>query len=97
MIRENRTLVSLNISWNKIICDSDPQNPENMIDVPQSEGELSEKNYDILFCLAQFIKYNKYLIHLDLSTCGLTETAVKYLCSFLTKAQALQCLHLDSN
>ena len=58
---------------------------------------LSARNVEILDCLAQFIKYNTYLVHLDVSNCGLIEPALKYLTSFLTKAQALQCLHLDNN
>lgn len=50
-----------------------------------------------LICLADFIKYNTYLVHLDVSNCGLKEDAVMYLSSFLTKAQALQVLHLSGN
>ena len=51
----------------------------------------------IINCLADFIKYNTYLVHLDVSNCGLKEDAVMYLSSFLTKAQALQVLHLSGN
>lgn len=63
-----------------------------MTDVP-----LSPYNEELLDCLAQFIKYNTYLVHMDVSNCGLIEPAIKYLAAFLTKSQALQCLHLDQN
>ena len=37
------------------------------------------------------------LVHLDLGYTGLTDPAIRYIISFLTKSQALQCLHLDGN
>ena len=58
---------------------------------------LSERNREILGCLSTFIKYNTYLVHLDLRNIGLTVAAIKYLTSFLNKAQALQILHLGGN
>ena len=58
---------------------------------------MSPENRERIDCFADFIKYNTHLVHLDLSNCGLIEPAVKYLVSFMTKAQALQCLHLTGN
>ena len=51
----------------------------------------------MLSCLSTFIKYNTYLVHLDLRNIGLNESGIKYIASFLTKSQALQCLHLGGN
>lgn len=48
-------------------------------------------------CLASFIKYNTNLVHLDLGNTGLCEFAISFIVTFLTKSQALQCLHLDGN
>ena len=36
-------------------------------------------------------------MHLDLRNVGLTEAGIKFISSFLNKAQALQCLHLGGN
>ena len=58
---------------------------------------LSERNTELLNCLTQFIKYNTHLVHLDLRNIGLTSPALKFLASFLNKAQALQSLHLGGN
>ena len=58
---------------------------------------LSERNTELLDCLAHFIKYNAHLVHLDLRNIGLITPAIKYLASFLNKAQALQSIHLGGN
>ena len=97
VIRDNRFLVNLTIAWNKLIEDQPAALTERQIEKGLTEVPLSAKNTEILDCLAQFIKYNTYLVHLDVSNCGLNEPALKFLASFLTKSQALQCLHLDNN
>ena len=58
---------------------------------------MSARNIDLLNCFTRFIKYNTYLVHLDLRNIGLIEPAIKNITSFLNKAQALQCLHLGGN
>lgn len=95
VIRENRSLVSLNLSYN-YFTESQPLNL-SQLEPGGSELLLSDKNASLLDCLAQFIKYNTYLVHMDLSNCGLSEAAVKFTASLLTKSQALQCLHLSNN
>ena len=70
---------------------------EWQIEEGYEEVPLSERNTELLDCLAHFIKYNTFLVHLDLRSIGLIEPAMKYLVSFLNKAQALQSLHLGGN
>ena len=81
-----------------MILDEQPTSlTESQIENGVKEVPLSAHNKKVLDCLSLFIKYNTYLVHLDLSNCSLIEPAVKYIASFLTKSQALQCLHLDGN
>lgn len=51
-----------------------------------TEVPLSRRNTQIIDHLASFIKYNTYLVHLDLSNCGLEKPAMEYLVTFLNKA-----------
>ena len=48
-------------------------------------------------CFKDFVKYNTYLVHLDLTETGLIEPAVKYLAALLRKSQGLRCMHLCGN
>ena len=48
-------------------------------------------------CFKDFIKYNTYLVHLDLTMTGLIEPAIKFIVALLRKSQALSCLHLCGN
>ena len=43
------------------------------------------------------LKYNKKLIHLDLSNTGLTPRMFELICSNLKKAMSLLSLHLSGN
>ena len=97
MIKENRFLQNLNISWNKIVEDQATSLTEQQIEDGYQWVPLSERNHELLSCLSTFIKYNTFLVHLDLRNVGLTEAGIKYISSFLNKAQALQCLHLGGN
>ena len=45
----------------------------------------------------EFIKYNPYLIHLDLQSCGLHEPAIRYIAKMLTRSQSLRSVHLCNN
>ena len=47
---------------------------------------MSPRNQELLTCLTQFIKYNTYLVHLDLRSIGLIVPAIKFIATFLTKA-----------
>ena len=97
IIRDNRQLVNLNISWNKILEDQTDKLTPKQIEMELTEVPLTNKNINYISCLAQFIKYNTKLVHLDLSNCGLITAALKQIASFLTKSQGLRCLHLDGN
>ena len=91
VIRDNRTLVNLSLSWNKLLYEQRVTSEADIErakqeGVPVEEIPLSKRNKEILDYLANFIKYNTYLIHLDLSNCGLIAPAIQYISSFLTKA-----------
>lgn len=44
-----------------------------------------------------FIKYNAFLIHLDLRQTGLMQPAIKLFGYQLTRASSLRCIHLCGN
>ena len=97
VVKENRLLQSLNISWNKILEDQATTLTEEQIEEGYEQVPLSERNREILSCFSTFIKYNTYLVHLDLRNVGLSVAGIKYVTSFLNKAQALQVMHLGGN
>ena len=86
VIKENRFLQSVNISHNKILEDQSSTLTEAQIEEGLEEAPLSPRNRELLMCLAQFIKYNTFLVHLDLRNIGLIVSAIKFIASFLTKA-----------
>jgi len=47
--------------------------------------------------LSKFIKYNKNLLHLDLSSTGLTENMLWQLGTALRRAKSLLAIHLSDN
>ena len=48
-------------------------------------------------CFMDFIKYNPYLIYLDLQSTGLHEPAIRYIAKMLTRSQSLRSVHLCNN
>ena len=97
VIKDDRQLVSLTLSWN-IFLEEQPIRPtEKQKKRGCTYAPLNKVNTKILDCLVEFIKYNTNLLHLDLSNCGLIEVAIQYLVSCLKKSQALQSLHFDGN
>ena len=86
VIKENRFLQSVNISHNKILEDQSTTLTEAQIEEGLEEAPLSPRNRELLMCLTQFIKYNTFLVHLDLRNIGLIVPAIKFITSFLTKA-----------
>jgi len=52
---------------------------------------------DMMLCFKNFVKYNCYLVALNLENTGLIEPAIKFLVGLLRKSQALRCLHLCAN
>ena len=48
-------------------------------------------------CFLEFIKYNPYLVHLDLQSCGLAEPALRFIGKMLTRSQSLRAIHLCNN
>ena len=52
---------------------------------------------ETMSCFKNFIKYNAYLISINLENTGLVAPAITYICSILRKSQGLRCLHLCAN
>ena len=121
-IKDNRTLVSLNISHNKILEDQpkvfkkkqnktieaeeeekngSPERPEEEKKQGDSESNenntLSQRNMETILNFKDFVKYNCYLVCLNLENTGLTSPAITFLSSLLTRAQSLRCIHLCAN
>ena len=86
VIKENRFLQSVNISYNKILEDQSSTLTEDQLEEGLEEAPLSPRNRELLMCLAHFIKYNTFLVHLDLRNIGLIVPAIKFITTFLTKA-----------
>jgi len=63
----------------------------------KTEVGLSQFNQQVVECFKDHIKYNTYLVHLDLKACGLIAPALKYLAALLRKSQALRVFHLNGN
>ena len=61
------------------------------------EVPLREENVETMNCFMDFIKYNPYLIHLDLTNTGLYEPALRYIAKMLTRSGSLQSIHLCNN
>lgn len=62
-----------------------------------TEAPLNNFNFEVMSCFKDFIKYNTYLVHLDLTMTGLIVPAIKYVSALLRRSQALSCLHLCGN
>ena len=65
---------------------------EGIVDV-----ELSTYNKEIMAKFKEFVKYNPFLIHLDLQQTGMMVPAIKEIGNLLTRAQSLRCIHLCGN
>lgn len=59
--------------------------------------KLDEYNQSLLDNLSRFIKYNKSLIHMDLSYTRLDEMMVKALGTALRRAKSLVAVHFTGN
>ena len=94
VVKENKSLVSLNISHNKILESQPKPTPK---EIETNTTKLTKHNEKVLSCFKDFIKYNIHLVSLNLENTGLTEPAVAYLGSLLRKSQGLRCLHLCAN
>mmetsp|Transcript_33978 Transcript_33978/g.41913 ORF Transcript_33978/g.41913 Transcript_33978/m.41913 type:complete len:144 (+) Transcript_33978:688-1119(+) len=93
-LRDNRNLVCLNISYNKIL---EPQADPTGKPFSNESWELSKFNQDVVNCLKTFIKYNLNLVTLNLENTGMNAQAIALVASLLRKSQAIRCLHLSAN
>ena len=96
-ISVNRFLTQLSLS-NNVLLEEQPTSltAQQIID-EKTEVELTSFNLEVITCFKDFIKYNIFLVHLNLEHCGLIGPAIKYIAALLRKSQALRCLHLCGN
>ena len=95
VIKDNRRLVTLNISYNKIL---EPQpNPTSSEPFSDASWNLTPRNQDIVNCLKSFIKYNLHLVTLNLENTGMNQQAIANIAALLRRSQAIRCLHLSAN
>ena len=77
----NRHLLYLNLSWNNLLTASPDQ---------------AEQDYLVL-SLSRFIKYNKHLLHIDLSYTSLTEYVLHNIGSCLRRTKSILAVHFSGN
>ena len=58
---------------------------------------LTDETQDIMNNLSTFIKMNKKLVHLDLSSCGLSGLMIEQFGKALRRAKGLRSIHLSGN
>ena len=94
---ENTGLRNLVIGYNKLLEDQSWKLTAKHIEEGLTEAPLSEKNQLFMDSLKNFIKYNPYLVHLDLQTTGLSAPIIRLIGHMITRATGLQCIHLCGN
>ena len=70
---------------------------ENALRHENEEHDLRDHNEDLLNNLRNFIKKNKQLIHLDLTSTNLTEYMIWQLGSSLRRAKSVASVHFCNN
>lgn len=97
VVKENRQLTHLNLSWNAILEKQQTLATTRENEQDGEDVELSPANKIIMECFKEFVKYNPNLIELDLSNTKLNNSAILYLCYCLKRATSLKTLHLCGN
>ena len=87
VIRHNKKLVQLNISFNNMI---EAFSGNNLKRVIETESRVKEQ-------LHSFLRGNKKLIHLDLTATNLSEEAILYILPAIKRTKSLQGIHLSGN
>lgn len=85
------------MGFNELLEEQPTKLTDAEIAAGKTEVGLSHFNQKVVDCFKNHIKYNTYLVHLDLKACGLIAPALKYLAALLRKSQALRVFHLDGN
>ena len=81
VMAENRRLQFINLAWNNI-----------------TNSEASEEDQNtVLTLIGTIIKRNKNILHMDLTSCGLTEFILIGIGNAMRKARSLLAIHLSGN
>ena len=65
-IKGNGTLQSLNLAYNQLLEEQSEVLTREQIEAGQSEVQLTPFNSEVVHCFKDLIKYNVYLLHLNL-------------------------------
>lgn len=55
------------------------------------------RDQEIMDCFTEFVKYNPNLLHVDLTSTGLTRKQLMFFGKLLTRSQSLRSIHLSAN
>lgn len=109
VIKTQRTLTSLDISWNALL----PNQLKGLLQVLSTNRKLQNLNLswnnisdaqatekDILFVgntIGRIIKHSRTMQHIDLTGTGLGTEIIKEIGNAMRKSRALACIHLSGN
>lgn len=87
-ISKNRRLKNVNLSWNNLANQNRVlKSPELMLDYQLKAAQM----------IVNFFKFNKKLMHFDISNTGLTMPMFQLIAANLKKAMSMVALHLSNN
>jgi|LauGreDrversion4_2_1035121.scaffolds.fasta_scaffold61146_4 hypothetical protein len=90
-LAENRLIQNLNLSWNNLQIAEMKQ--VEVGTTPRLHGDSAH----VVSKVTRIIKYNKNLLHFNISHCGLTEQAVRDIGASLRRGKSILSLHLSGN
>lgn len=105
-LAENRLLQYVNLSWNNLMDtalkkkgtpNESEQHMQHSIEPTEKKGNLDDMHTHAIAKITRFIKYNKCLLHCDLSNTGLSEHAMRAIGASLKRGRSILALHLSGN
>ena len=86
-LKENKKLISLNICHNNLIEGFSGNN----------QKQVAESEQNVCDYLYTFLRTDRKLIHLDLTSTNLSENAIIHILPAIRRAKSLQGIHLSGN
>lgn len=65
-VKTNCSLINLSLGFNQLLEDQPTVLTAEQIEAGLTDVPLSDFNFEVIECFKEFIKYNVYLVHLDL-------------------------------
>jgi hypothetical protein len=95
-LAKNRSIMSVNLSWNGIFQDEvlEPnfEDPEWFL-----KEKLTDHNEKVTECLCELVKKNKMLMHFNLESINMSQTSMCRLGKALRRAKAMNSIHFSHN